>query len=164
MPKHRSFVPWIPRLIILAGIALLVIAVLVGRDSWSLRSQDTKVTGTIVEIDTTGEGSRLATWEFEHDGETYRHEGSANATSKTEYEGATDELYIDPDNPEKAKVAGFTGMWLIPTVFVVLGIATLFAGIVTWIVMRIVRATRGRLDGHQETAMSTSRTDSAIHR
>ena len=161
MPKHRSFVPWIPRLIILTGIALIVIAVLVGRDSWSLRSKDTKVTGSIVEIDTTGQGSRVATWEYEYDGETYRHKGSATATNKTEYEGATDELYIDPDDPEKAKVAGFTGMWLIPTVFVALGIATLVGGVVTWIVMRIVRATRGRFDQQPEQAMST---DSPIHR
>lgn len=141
--RDRSFVRWIPALLALVGVALLVSAVLVARDSWSLRGKDTKVSATIVEIESPPDGGRHPIYEFEYEGETYRHESPVSTATRRTDVGEERELYIDPDDPEKAKETGFIAMWFATIMLTAFGVALLVAALVTWVIMRIVRRLRG---------------------
>ncbi len=161
----RSFVRWIPLLLALLGIGLIVAALLVARDSISLRAKDTKVSATIVEIETPPEGGSHPIYEFEYQGETYTHESPVSTgTRRTTNVGDEQELYIDPDDPGKAKSAGFMGMWFASMMLTAFGVATLVAAIITWIAMRIFRKVTqlsGDADGTISTSASGSQQDPA---
>ena len=135
--RSRTATWWIAPLLALVGIGLIVAAFLVARDSIALRSKDTTVMATIVDIESPPDGGSHPIYEFEYDGETYRHESPvSNGTRRTDV-GDERELYIDPKDPDKAKEAGFMGMWFAPMMLGVFGVATLVAALVTWIAMRI---------------------------
>ncbi len=138
--NRRSFIPWIAPLLAVVGIALLASAVFVARDSISLRAKDTTVTATIIEIETPPEGGSHPIYEFEYEGETYTHESPVSTgTCRTTNVGDEQELYIDPDDPNKAKASGFLGMWFASMMLGAFGVAVLVAAIITWIVMRVVQ-------------------------
>ncbi len=144
----------LPIVFAVVGFGLLAGGAIAYQDTRSLLDVAVEVPGRIVDITTStsdGDTTYSPVYEYEVDGQSYRHESSVSSSSRPTI-GETETMLIDPSDPDEAKADTFMDKWFLATLLG--GLGAVFAGIST--IILIVAVAGRRSAAHAE---STSNPD-----
>lgn len=156
----------IPVLLVIASVALLSTAWNQYAQRQALIDDGTQVTGTVVGINTTdnddGDPTYAPIYEYEVDGTPLRHSPGVHTSSRPVI-GATEQLYVDPDDATHVIANTFADRWFAPMMFAIFGVVVLVIAIVLGWTQRYISRKRQELgphtanhDSHAPVTMSTA--------
>lgn len=121
-------------------VILLGVGIWYGYTSWQFVSHGQVVSATVVALEEISDSDGISyspVFEYQIDGRIYTYESVNSSNPPTHDVGEQTELWVMPDNPERAREDSFWELWLLP---VVMGLS---AGLVA--VIAIIASVAGRL-------------------
>lgn len=126
-------------LFLLIGIGLAVGGAVVHFDHADLVERGTRTEGVVTSVDSSrdSEGDMSYTPEYTYviDGVERTHKPNVSTSSQPTV-GATETMYVDPDDPNNVLVDNFMGRWFVPVLLGGIGVSFMFSALISIAVMR----------------------------
>lgn len=127
---------WIGGIFLFFGLVMLSVGCYIFYTNYTFAQTAVPVTGKVVDFDisySTDDDGNTSTmysgvFEYEYNGEMYRHTGEVASSSPDYDEGEEVEILIDPNNPNHALVNTFWDRWFVILIVGFFGVAFTGAG------------------------------------